>query len=190
MKKGGTLVYARQHAHGLTLPQQSAVDLLASGKTDTEAAELLGLHRTTVSKWRAYDPAFQAALNRRRAEVWASGVDRLRSLVPKALDALADELDKPGSPNRLKAAGEILRLAQLPAVATLTTGPTEAEEIVRELVARRRQEAHDPLDDLLEEDKGLPPFDRHVAATWRELQALAAPAGEETTRPAGEDAGS
>jgi hypothetical protein len=190
MKKGGTLVYARQHVHGLTLPQQSAVDLLASGKTDTEAAGLLGLHRTTVSKWRAYDPVFQAALNRRRAEVWASGVDRLRSLVPKALDALAEELDKPGSPNRLKAACEILRVAQLPTVATLTTGPTDPQEIVRRLVVRRRREAHDPLDDVLDEDKGLPPFNRHVANTWLELQALAAPPEEKPAAPVSENAGS
>jgi hypothetical protein len=190
MKKPGTSVYARQHAQGLTLPQQSAVDLLASGKTDTEAAELLGLHRTTVSKWRAYDPVFQAALNRRRAEVWASGVDRLRSLVPKALDALADELDRSGSPNRLKAAGEILRLAQLPAVAILATEPTEPEDIVRQLVMKRREEAHDPLDDILDENKGLPPFNRHMAKTWRELEALAAPPGEDTSAPPDENASS
>ena len=52
------------------LPQLNAIDLLPPGKTDTEAAELLGLHRTTVTKWRLYDPVFQAALNRRRAEAW------------------------------------------------------------------------------------------------------------------------
>jgi hypothetical protein len=34
----------------LTVPQQSAVDLLASGKTDTETAELLKLARPTVTK--------------------------------------------------------------------------------------------------------------------------------------------
>jgi hypothetical protein len=35
MKSIGTPVYARQHKGGLTLPQQSAIDLLASGKNDT-----------------------------------------------------------------------------------------------------------------------------------------------------------
>ena len=63
----GTPVYARQHSRGLTLPQLNAVDLLAAGRTDTQAAAALGLHRTTLTKWRLYDVAFQAALNRRRA---------------------------------------------------------------------------------------------------------------------------
>ena len=41
-------------------------------------------------------------------------MDRLRSLIPKALDALADVLDKRDDPGRLKAALEILRLVPLP----------------------------------------------------------------------------
>src|SRR5262249_40639442 len=85
--------YARLHKHGLTLPQQSAIDLLAAGKTDSEVAELLQLSRPTVSKWRLYDPHFQAALHRRRAEIWGAAGDRLRSLVPKALDSLAGILE-------------------------------------------------------------------------------------------------
>src|SRR5262249_33739036 len=112
------------------------------------------------------------ALNRRRAEVWSAGIDRLRSLIPRALDALAEELEKPGSPHRLKAAGEVLRLAQLPADA-LRVGPTGAEEIVRQLVERRRENARGPLDDLTDGHKDLPPFERHVADAWKELEALA-----------------
>jgi hypothetical protein len=113
--------------------QQSAVDLLASGKTDTETAELLKLARPTVTRWRLYDPVFQAALNHRRAEVWGAGLDRLRSLIPKALDALAAELQE--TPSRLKAALEVLRLAQLPA--PVPAGPTSPEDIVSALVVAR-----------------------------------------------------
>jgi len=168
----GTLVYARQHKHGLTLPQQSAIDLLASGKTDTETAELLGLSRVAVSKWRLYDPVFQAALNQRRAEVWGAGCDRLRALVPKALDALADELDNRDNPNRLKAAVEVLKLAQLPS-GTAGIGSTDAEEIVRGIVLTRRGRARGSLDDFAESGKGLPPFDNHMRDTWSELETLA-----------------
>jgi hypothetical protein len=172
MKANGTAVYQRQHKRGLTLPQLNAIDLLASGKTDKETAELLSLSRTCVTKWRLYDPVFQAALNRRRAEVWGSGIDRLRSLIPKALDALADELENRDSPNRLKAAGEILRLAHLPADA-LRTGPTEPEEIVRRIVEGRRLNARGGFDDMVDENKGLPPFKKHMDDVWRELDALA-----------------
>jgi hypothetical protein len=48
MKTNGTPVYTRQHKRGLTLPQLSAIDLLVSGKTDTQAAELLKLSRTCI----------------------------------------------------------------------------------------------------------------------------------------------
>jgi hypothetical protein len=172
-----TLGYQRLHRRGLTLPQQSAVDLLACGKTDAETAQLLKLHRVTVTRWRLYDPVFQAALNQRRAEIWSAGIDLLRSLIPKALDALADELENPYS--RLKAALEILRLAGLPGNA-LTIGPTNAEEIVRGIVTERRKKAPDVFERMDEDDKGLPPFDQHLADTWQELEALASePAGAE-----------
>jgi hypothetical protein len=177
MKANGTAVYQRQHKRGLTLPQLNAIDLLAAGKTDKETAELLNLSRTCITKWRLYDPIFQAALNRLRAEVWGAGIDRLRSLIPKALDALAEELENRDSPNRLKVASEILRLAQLPA-ANRRIGPTDAEEIVRRLVADRRENAPDPLDDMRVTHKGLPPFERHVKETWRELEARAAETDE------------
>jgi hypothetical protein len=178
MKSNGTPIYARQHKGGLTLPQQSAIDLLASGKNDTETAELLKLSRTCVSKWRLYSPEFQAALNRRRAEVWGAGIDRLRSLVPKALDALAEELEKPDSPNRLKAAVEVLKLAQLPD-GWQQVGPVEAEGIVRQVVRARRAQSPGVFDELTDQGKGLPPFDKHMDETWRELEERANESGEE-----------
>ena len=55
----------------------------------------------------------------------------------------------------------------------LKVGPTDPETIVRGVVERRRSEARSPLDDLLEDGKDLPPFDRQVSDTWRELEALA-----------------
>ncbi len=152
MKAKGTAIYARQHFRGPTLMQQSAIDLLAAGKNDTETAAALGLSRTCVTKWRLYDVAFQAALNRRRAEVWADGAEKLRALVPKALDALAAELDSDG-PNRLKAALELLRLAKPPNV-----GPTDPNTIVDRIVTERRRIVRGQWDDMLDEDMGLPPF--------------------------------
>src|SRR5262245_4160830 len=172
MRSNGTPVYTRQHRRGPTLPQLSAIDLLVSGKNDKETAELLGLSRTAVTKWRLYDPVFQAALNQRRAEVWGAGIDRLRSLIPKALAALAEEVESKESPNRLKAAVEVLKLAQLPSGAA-GIGSTDAEEIVREIVLTLRGRARGPLDDFVEDGKGLPSFDKHMRDTWSELEALA-----------------
>jgi hypothetical protein len=131
----GTQSYARLHRRGLTVAQQSAVDLLASGKTDTETAKLLKLARPTVSKWRLYDPVFAAALNERRAEVWGAGLDRLRSLIPQALDALAEALGSRLPPAKFKAARAILGLVKLPVPAA--SGLTSAEEIIAALVQAR-----------------------------------------------------
>jgi hypothetical protein len=164
--------YTRLHQKGLTVAQQNAIDLLAAGKDDTETARQVGVHRVTVSRWRLYSPTFQAALNGRRAEVWSSGCDLLRSLIPKALTALAEEMDKPDSPNRVRAAAEILHLAQLPAKA-LKVGPTDPEKIVRQTVEQRPSQVRTKLEDLLDEGNDLPPFERHLADTWRELEELA-----------------
>jgi hypothetical protein len=154
------------------MPQLSAIDLLASGKADKETAELLGLSRTCVTKWRLYSPEFQAVLNRRRAELWGAGIDRLRSLVPKALDVLAEELEKAEGPNRLKAAVEVLKLAPLPK-GWEQVGPVEAEGIVRQIVQARRARTPGLLDKLTDQDKGLPRFEEHMDETWRELEERA-----------------
>jgi hypothetical protein len=174
MKNGkATHSYARLHKRGLTLAQQNAVDLLASGRNDTEVAGLLNLNRVTVTKWRCYDVVFQAALNVKRAEVWGAAADRLRSLVPRALDTLADMLHEDADPPlRVKAAAEVLRLAQLPP-ASSGIGPTDPEAIVKQVVEERRTQTPDGLDALLQSTKGLPPLAEHTEQVWCELEALA-----------------
>ena len=69
------------------------MDLLASGKTVTDTAVAIEVTRQTVSEWLNHHPGFQAALNRRRQELWSDMVDGLRALTPQALAVLARELD-------------------------------------------------------------------------------------------------
>jgi hypothetical protein len=118
-----------------------------------------------------HDPVFQAALNACRAEAWRAGMDRLRSMVPQALDTLADELSRTDNPERCKIALDILRLAKLPDIAP--QGPEEPETVVRLAVNRERQQARGPLDDLAEDHKGLPGYEEHLARKWDELEARA-----------------
>jgi hypothetical protein len=136
------------------LAQLSAVDLLASGMNDTQAAERLSLSRVTVTRWRCYDLEFQAALNRRRAEVWGVGVDRLRSLVLEALDALGEVLAAGDAAAKVKAASVILNLAQLPSPAP--SGPTSAEAALDALVeARVKAKQAERVKHLSESDRLL-----------------------------------
>jgi hypothetical protein len=125
------------HSAPLTVAQENAVDALVSGKNDAETATLVGVHRVTVTRWRLYSPSFQAALNVRRAEVWSVGAARLTSLIPKALDAIGEELDNKSSRDRVRVALELLRLLSL---GRSSVGPLDAEVIVQELVATRYEE--------------------------------------------------
>jgi len=179
MSENGTAVYQRQHRRGLTMPQLSAIDLLASGKTDKETAELLNLSRTCVTEWRCYSPVFQAALNRRRAEIWGAAADRLRSLIPQALDVLAAALGSGYAPSQMKAALAILRLARFSAAQKI--GPDEPEAIVRGVVDRLRGQAQDPTDDLLDASMGLPPYEKHFRQVFEELETLASQSDEAPT---------
>ena len=94
----------------LTPQQAAAADLLALGANVTDAAEQVKVSRQTVSEWLHHNAAFQVALNSRQRELWQGHVERLRSLVPKALEtlevAVSDEKqDVAAAVQILKAAG-------------------------------------------------------------------------------------
>ena len=71
--------------------KQLALTLLASGESVAEAARQLKVSPRTVFRWRS-DPAFAAELARLLAEVEGEARDRLRALLPSALDRLASEM--------------------------------------------------------------------------------------------------
>ena len=77
----------------LTATQEKALLLLASGETVTATAEAVGVSRQTVSEWANRDPEFIAALNSVRQETLDAGADKLRGMVEKALDAVAEGFD-------------------------------------------------------------------------------------------------
>ena len=95
----------------LSLEQQNAIDLLVTGQTDQAVAETVGVTRQTVCGWCNHHPAFAAALNARRLDVWGGACDRLRALLPKALDAL--EAAVTGEAPDWRAAAKLVELAGL-----------------------------------------------------------------------------
>jgi transposase len=92
-------------------PQQAAAaDLLATGANVTDAAAAVQVSRQTVSEWLHHNEDFQVALNSRQQDLWQGYVERLRSLIPKAMDtlevAVSDEKqDVAAAVQILKAAG-------------------------------------------------------------------------------------
>jgi len=110
----------------LTPQQETAVDLLASGKTVTDTAAAVEVTRQTVSEWLNHHPGFQAVLNRRRQELWIGMTDTLRGLLPKALEVLKSELE---SETPLPAAVHVLKACGLYGMLP-PRGPTEVDDAV------------------------------------------------------------
>ena len=122
----------------LTEEQATALDLLATGKLVSEIAVALEVPVQTVQEWCRSHPGVQAELNTRRQELWTGTIDRLRLLLPKALEVLAEELQ---GKNRLQAAVHVLKACRLYG-AEVPTGATDAEDIVireKERVKNRQQ---------------------------------------------------
>ena len=122
---------------GLSPKQELAIDLVLLGKSDREVAESVEVCRQTVCGWRLYAPDFQAALNRRRAEIHANTADRLRELLPEAVDVLASALRE--GPQRLPVAMKLLDLFGLNAetCGPIAIGPQDAAEVVEEATRQR-----------------------------------------------------
>jgi hypothetical protein len=85
---------SRNGVQQLDARQLRAVDLLAEGQTDAQVASDLELDRSTVWRWRTADPAFRAELARRREELWRSSADRMRALMPRALDVIEKAIEE------------------------------------------------------------------------------------------------
>jgi hypothetical protein len=125
----------------LSAQQEVVIDLLAVGKTLTDAAAAVEVSRQTVSGWLNHDCAFQANLHARRQELWAHMVDKLRALVPRALEVVEKALD---GENPLPAAIHVIRAAGLYGVPP-PSGSVEAEDLD---IARRKKERHRLLSSL------------------------------------------
>ena len=111
----------------LTIEQQRAIDELVLGKSDQEVADSVGVHQVTVTKWRNYDAHFQAALNVRRRDVFSTSADRLRSLVPVAVEVLATELSNPENSSRGQLALSVLKAIGMGAG---NIGPTTPDAVI------------------------------------------------------------
>ena len=124
----------------LTPQQETAVDLLASGKTVTDTAQAIEVTRQTVSEWLNHHPGFQIALHSRRQELWAGMTDTLRGLLPKALEVLRCELEGEAP---LPAAVHVLKACGLYGMVP-PRGPTEVEDALlaeQERQSERRRRA-------------------------------------------------
>ena len=133
--------------NGLSLEQQNAIDLLTLGHTDLKVARTIGVSRTTVTKWRLYDPLFARTLADRRARLWQGAHDGIRSFLPSALDSLGRQMRLGRNPGRF--ALDFLRVAGLfgkpsaPALAQFDEPLTMEDLLDREVRRHRPSELRD-----------------------------------------------
>jgi hypothetical protein len=127
--------YKRQQ--GLTIEQLNAIDLLVTGMSDQEVADKVGVNRVTVTSWRLYDPYFQAELNKRRKEIWGASIDKMRNLIPKALETVENAI-KQGD---VKTALEFLKMAGMGDVFVGNIGEDEPEKIIEKLAKEKEEKA-------------------------------------------------
>jgi len=128
----------------LTPDQLVAVDILAAGGTTEDVVEdvfeqrmcsgrIMGVDCENVDreKVRAWlrDADFVAALNVRTNEVRDAHLDRLRAMVPKALDTLEGLLESQDEAVRLRVASYVLKAAALDSVPWQRIDQTKPEYV-------------------------------------------------------------
>jgi hypothetical protein len=72
----------------LSPAQEAAITLYLAGQSDGDVAEAVGVTRQTCNEWRNQHVVFIAELEKRRADLWRSSAERLRSGITKAIENL------------------------------------------------------------------------------------------------------
>lgn len=144
-EQGETPADRYQRLHGITIAQDRALAVLLGGGSHAEAATAAGVHRVTVTRWMNYDVAFQAALNRRRADANEACVSRYRAMLPKALAVIEESLNH-GCLNPVTSR-VALRLLELSGIAErlCDVGPVDPTDVVSARAAeheRHRDQRH------------------------------------------------
>jgi hypothetical protein len=98
----------------LTVQQEKAIQLLMLGGSDQSVADELDVARQTVNNWKHNDAAFAARFNDERQALWSTHREKLRSLVARAVEVLAEDMDTKLEPKlRQNAAIHVLKAVGL-----------------------------------------------------------------------------
>ena len=119
----------RLNEAGLSLneKQQTAIELLAIGKSLAAVARQLDIDRRTLYRWRQ-DARFREALWDRRRELWSTAIERVRGMVNPSLDVIEQHLCDRYERIRFRAAQTVLNLASLKKHAADAGDPVDPPE--------------------------------------------------------------
>ena len=132
----------------LTETQREAADMLADGTPEADVADELDVERSRLEAWVDEHPYFEGALNRRREAKQRETADRLRSLLPKALDALEEHLE--GGDVSPEAAMKLLEMAGYDQFRDMFAGKTDGEAILKAEAQARAGDEFEVINDLMD----------------------------------------
>ena len=113
--------------------QDRAIVLLAEGKNFNEVAKELGVHRTTIYRWKTENALFMAEHNRLRDNLWLAAEARLLKARTAAIEEAMALLEHEDPRIRLRAVEIILRRE-----ATRFTGPTSMQGAMYQVQVNQR----------------------------------------------------
>jgi hypothetical protein len=138
----------RTQHYSLTSRQTTALNLLLMGKPVSVIAHTLGLHRSTLSRWKSSNPFFIAELNRRQQEITETAAAKLRRLQIVAVNEIESAMKRDYFGDGAKVAFRLLATARTLPLASANPGPTDPELILDQIL-QREQAIADPRRNLL-----------------------------------------
>jgi len=93
--------------------QEKALEMILQGEKDVVIAERLGIHRTTIYRWRKLDADFMEALDERQTLMQEAARNGLMELTDAALEAVKEALKDKDNRVRLQAARMVLDLLKV-----------------------------------------------------------------------------
>jgi hypothetical protein len=147
----------RKNFPPLSEQQLNAIEILVLGHSDSYVANKIKSHRTTITRWRLYNPYFRAALSRRRHEIWGASADRFRKTITQALSVLIHQMKSEDPKTSHRAARTILSLAASKKL-NPPDDPQDPATILHQIAREKKIESHhhdDPHLAPLDEDDFL-----------------------------------
>jgi len=108
---------------------RTALDMLASGKSDYEICFVLKIDASTLYRWKHNNPLFIAELNRRHQELWSDIAANLRLVVARAIATIDRQLLSADDVNSHRAARTLLNLVNTDRLSP-KNAPTRLDDVL------------------------------------------------------------
>ena len=131
----------------LDATQRRAIELLATGKTQTDVAAEIGVKRETVNRWVNHEDEFRASLTKAIEFVGRESLQRMKGRVAKVVSRLDMLVDSDDESIALKAIGmwlQQIKFGEDAAASQAQAQPADVNEVLAYMRWRAEQQAKQP----------------------------------------------